>query len=237
MTFSVARIIALGIVVLGLGMLTENPALGAKASSRFIIHAAPKAVADIKFQDADGKALSLKDYHGKLILLNIRATWCGPCRKEMPTLDRLQEKLGSSEFEVVALSIDRAGSAVGQKFYDEIGIKHLQLVIDTTMRVMRDLRVVGLPMTLLIAPSGKEIARLIVALIDIIAKADGDQIIVKPRRQDQAKAPWSSKPPMTPDNRDSWSLFEHRRRTAQIAWRRRSRTSPCRRQNYSNCDR
>ena len=67
----------------------------------------------------------------------------------------------SSDFEVVALSIDRAGAGVVRKFYDEIGIKHLKLVIDPTMRVMRDLRVVGLPMTFLVGPSGKEIGRLI----------------------------------------------------------------------------
>lgn len=160
MTLSFGRVVVLGIVFFGLGAFSAG-SVSAKAPFKFIVHAAPKAVADIKFQDADGKALSLSNYRGKLILLNIWATWCGPCRKEMPTLDRLQDKLGSSKFEVVALSIDRAGSGVVRTFYDEIGIKHLRLAIDPTMRVMRDLRVVGLPMTLLIAPSGKEIARLI----------------------------------------------------------------------------
>jgi len=158
---TVARTISVGIFLFGLAFVNWSVAFAGKAPSNFVIHAVPKTLASIQFEDAEGKKLSLAHYKGKLVLLNIWATWCGPCRKEMPTLDRLQEKLGSSEFEVVALSIDRAGAGVVRKFYDEIGIKHLKLVIDPTMRVMRDLRVVGLPMTFLIGPSGKEIGRLI----------------------------------------------------------------------------
>ena len=133
----------------------------AKAPLGFIVHSAPKAIANIQFQDGNGQKIQLADYRGKTILLNIWATWCGPCRKEMPTLDRLQETLGGKRFEVVALSVDRAGTRVVRKFYDEIGIKHLRIVIDPTMRIMRELRVIGLPMTYLISPSGKEIGRLI----------------------------------------------------------------------------
>ncbi len=158
---TVARTISVGFFLFSLAFANWSVAFAGKAPSNFIVHAVPKALASIQFEDAAGKKRSLAHYKGKLVLLNIWATWCGPCRKEMPTLDRLQEKLGSAEFEVVALSIDRAGASVVRKFYDEIGIKHLELVIDPTMRVMRELRVVGLPMTFLIGPSGKEIGRLI----------------------------------------------------------------------------
>ena len=134
---------------------SADPPLG------FIVHSAPKAIANIQFQDSSGQKIQLADYRGKTILLNIWATWCGPCRKEMPTLDRLQQTLGGETFEVVALSVDRAGTSVVRKFYEEIGIKHLRIVIDPTMRVMPELRVIGLPMTYLVSPSGKEIGRLI----------------------------------------------------------------------------
>src|SRR3546814_20276382 len=73
--------------------------------------------------DGSGKRPSLADFRGKLVLLNLWATWCGPCREEMPTLDRLQATLGGSDFEVVALSIDRAGMGGVDAFYAEIGVK------------------------------------------------------------------------------------------------------------------
>ncbi len=159
MTFG--RIISLGFVIWGVSLMSTSFAVADKAPARFVVHATPKTMPAIAFEDADGKKLSLANYKSKLVLLNIWATWCGPCRKEMPTLDRLQEKLGSAKFEVVALSIDRAGADVVRKFYNEIGIKHLKLVIDPSMRVMRVLRVVGLPMTFLVGPTGNEIGRLI----------------------------------------------------------------------------
>ncbi|TIX34583.1 MAG: TlpA family protein disulfide reductase, partial [Mesorhizobium sp.] len=80
----------------------------------------------------------------------IWATWCAPCRKEMPTLDRLQAKLGGPDFEVVALSMDRAGPEIVKKFFAEIGIKHLALSIDASGKAMFAIGSVGLPATLLI---------------------------------------------------------------------------------------
>src|SRR3546814_10648910 len=89
------------------------------------LHDAPRELPDVHFMDGSGKRLSLADFRGKLVLLNLWATWCGPCREEMPTLDRLQATLGGSDFEVVALSIDRAGMGVVDAFYAEIGVKSL----------------------------------------------------------------------------------------------------------------
>ena len=133
----------------------------AQAPANFIVHPAPKALPDIAFTDERGRSVSLKDFRGRLVLLNVWATWCGPCRKEMPTLDRLQAQLGSDRFQVVALSIDRAGAAAVQKFYAEIGARHLALFIDTTGRASSGLGLLGLPGTLLINPQGDEIGRLI----------------------------------------------------------------------------
>lgn len=121
----------------------------------------PRAVPDIRFADGDGRARSLADFRGKVVLLNIWATWCGPCREEMPTLDRLQATLGGPGFEVVALSIDRAGPDVVRKFFGEIGVENLSLYIDSTGKVSRDLAVVGLPTTLLVDAEGSEVGRLI----------------------------------------------------------------------------
>ena len=112
------------------------------------------------FEDADGRSRSLAEFSGKIVLLNIWATWCVPCRKEMPTLDRLQVSLGGPDFDVVALSIDRRIDAV-RKFFSEIGIQKLAMYLDTSARAPRQLGAVGLPTTLLLDREGREIGRLI----------------------------------------------------------------------------
>lgn len=125
------------------------------------LHDTSQLLPTIFFADEHGNALTLDRWRGKVVLLNVWATWCAPCRHEMPTLDRLQAKLGSGRFEVVALSIDRAGVGVVRKFFNEIGIRHLGIFIDETMKASRDLRILGLPGTLLIGPDGRELGRLI----------------------------------------------------------------------------
>jgi len=129
-------------------------------SKKFIVHEASKPIAEIQFEDAEGRPRSLADFHGKIVLLNIWATWCVPCRKEMPTLDRLHAALGGPDFEVVALSIDRSTDAI-QKFFAEISIQKLAIYRDSSAKATRQLGAVGLPTTLLIDREGLEIGRLI----------------------------------------------------------------------------
>ena len=93
------------------------------------------------------------------MLLNIWATWCTPCRQEMPTLDRLQATLGGPGFEVVALSIDRDGPGIVRSFYDEIHVQSLALYIDPSADAMRTLSILGVPTTILIDATGREVWR------------------------------------------------------------------------------
>lgn len=140
--------------------LTTASAMSAKETKPFVpLHETPQSLTNISFQDETGRPFQLSDWRGKIILLNVWATWCGPCREEMPTLDRLQKKLGGERFDVLALSIDRGGVGVVQEFYDEIGLQHLQIRIDPTMKASRDMKVIGLPTTLLIGPDGTELGR------------------------------------------------------------------------------
>lgn len=127
----------------------------------FALHDEPQRTANISFVTEDGGTADLEDFRGKVILINIWATWCGPCREEMPTLDALQRELSSEKFEVVALSIDRAGLGVVRKFYDEIGVTSLKVYVDETMRSATELRAFGLPTTILIDTNGRELGRLI----------------------------------------------------------------------------
>lgn len=114
---------------------------------------------EIRFADAEGRGLSLADFRGKVILLNVWATWCVPCRKEMPSLDRLQAQLGGDEFTVLPLSIDRAGLPAIKRFYEELGLKHLGIYVDASGGGSRALGAPGLPTTLLVDRAGREVAR------------------------------------------------------------------------------
>ncbi|MER9137650.1 TlpA family protein disulfide reductase [Mesorhizobium sp. M0830] len=149
------------LALFGALLAVPGPATAGEPPQNFAVQASPQPLPEIQFQDGDGQPKTLADFSGKVVLLNIWATWCAPCRKEMPTLDRLQAKLGGPDFEVVALSMDRGGPDKVKKFFAEIGIEHLALNIDTSAKAMFALGAVGLPMTLLIDRRGKEIARLI----------------------------------------------------------------------------
>ena len=142
-------------------LATSQFAAGQEPPKNFVMHDAPKPVAAIKFDDAQGQSRNLADFKGKVVLLNIWATWCGPCRNEMPALDRLQAGLGGSDFEVVALSIDRGGMDAVRKFFADIGIRTLAMYLDSSGQALRTLSALGLPTTLLIDREGREIGRLI----------------------------------------------------------------------------
>ena len=114
----------------------------------------------ISFAAGDGGTLGLEHFAGKVVLLNLWATWCVPCVREMPTLDRLQAELGGPQFEVLALSSDRAGATVVEPFYREHGLRHLRVYLDPAGEATRALAVRGLPTTVLIDPRGNEIGRL-----------------------------------------------------------------------------
>ncbi|MDO9383953.1 MAG: TlpA disulfide reductase family protein [Hyphomicrobiaceae bacterium] len=139
-----------------------KPAAGQGGSemAAFVKTSSPAALPAFTFQDKDGKALTIADFKGKTVLLNLWATWCAPCRHEMPALDRLQAALGSDKFEVVALSLDKDGVDKARKFLGEIKVSHLNFYIDPTGREGFNLKPVGLPTTLLIDANGREIGRL-----------------------------------------------------------------------------
>ncbi|MCC7251490.1 TlpA disulfide reductase family protein [Hyphomicrobium sp.] len=126
----------------------------------FVYKATPEPLADVNFVDGTGAPKTLKDFRGKTVLLNLWATWCAPCREEMPSLDRLQAELGSDTFEVVALAVDRTGLDAARRFLDGIEVKTLALYADPTTRSGSALKAIGMPTTILIDAEGREIGRL-----------------------------------------------------------------------------
>src|SRR5204862_6971157 len=127
----------------------------------FVFRKEPEDLPEVKFQDAAGKERTLADWRGKIVLLNLWATWCLPCRKEMPGLDRLQRDMASDQFEVVAVSVDRTGLAGARKFLEEAKAEKLALYADGTARLATTLRAAGLPATLLRDRDGREIGPLL----------------------------------------------------------------------------
>lgn len=134
----------------------ELAALLASASGR--------GFADLAFEDADGNPMTLADRAGKKLLVNFWATWCAPCREEMPDLDALEARYGGEDFEVVAISLDMGsdGPTAAKLFLEEIGASHLALYADPSYKVFERLRneavTVGLPATLLLDDEGCELA-------------------------------------------------------------------------------
>ena len=118
-------------------------------------------VPDIAFQDAAGNPLTLAQWRGRTVLLNLWATWCVPCRKEMPALDALEKKLGSPDFQVVAVNIDNRDPDKPKAFLKELGIAQLAYYADPSARTFQDLkeigRAFGMPTTMLVSKDGCEI--------------------------------------------------------------------------------
>jgi thiol-disulfide isomerase/thioredoxin len=121
----------------------------------------PLLIPDLAFQDAAGKPVKLDQFRGRTVLLNLWATWCVPCRKEMPTLDALQGKLGGPDFQVVAVNIDTQNPDKPKRFLKEIGVTKLAYYADPEAKTFQDLKAIGrafgMPTTLLIDPHGCEI--------------------------------------------------------------------------------
>jgi len=121
-------------------------------------------VPDLAFTDTGGAARRLAEFRGRWVLVNLWATWCAPCRAEMPALDALQARLGGDRFEVVAIDLDTRNPERARTFLGEIGVRRLAFYADHSAQVLRDLRTigraVGLPTTLLVDPAGCEVAHL-----------------------------------------------------------------------------
>lgn len=147
-------VVAVGAVWLGFGLLPESRTTivvrgGFESTGR------PEPAPDISFSDAVGNSLTFRDFRGKVLLVNLWATWCAPCVKEMPSLDRLERALGGDRFQVVALSVDREGLEKVQPFFAQLGIRDLGIFLDPPGQALRAFRALGLPTSYLIDADGR----------------------------------------------------------------------------------
>jgi thiol-disulfide isomerase/thioredoxin len=166
--------------VYGIGRLRSNPDAAAcapavKTAGRIAplahgevaaltVARTPFRVPDLAFKDASGHARTLADWRGRTVLLNLWATWCVPCRREMPALDTLESDLGGKDFEVVAVNIDTRDPEKPLAFLKDIGVGHLAYYSDQSAKVFQDLKMAGkafgMPTTLIVDPSGCEIGEM-----------------------------------------------------------------------------
>jgi len=131
------------------------------AMAAFLVRKKPMVIPDVAFKDASGKIRNISEWKNKVVLLNLWATWCAPCRREMPDIEKLKTTLGGSDFDVVAVSIDKGAISRPKRFFDQVGVKALELFQDSSTKINADLRAFGMPTTLLINRDGHEIGRLI----------------------------------------------------------------------------
>jgi thiol-disulfide isomerase/thioredoxin len=174
----IAILMAIGMVIIGAVYLIAGPQInglggeevaGASPLSSYAVGhvahfrslAVPVTVPDLTFQDTEGKPVHLSEFKGKLVLLNLWASWCVPCREEMPSLDKLEAALGSNQFQVLALSVDKDGLEDARAFLKSVGADHLKLYNDPTSKANFAVKGYGLPTTLLLSAKGMEIGRIV----------------------------------------------------------------------------
>nr|WP_213395511.1 TlpA disulfide reductase family protein [Yoonia sp.] len=150
----------LGVANLGAAQPADIADLRSGDMRKLVFHAVPVATTDTAFTHEDGSEMVLADLRRRYVVLNFWATWCAPCRIEMPHLSALQTALGGDDFEVVTVAVGPNPLPAMQRFFNEIGVDNLPLHTDARQRFARSMGVLGLPVTLILDPEGMEIARM-----------------------------------------------------------------------------
>lgn len=138
----------------------ELEALREGSLKKLVFTSEPKEVSQAVFTDPDGGEYSLSDWNGKYVLVNFWATWCAPCRAEMPSLNSLQDEFGGEDFEVVTIATGRNTLAGIERFFGDENITSLPILLDPKQKLAREMAVLGLPISVILNPEGQEIARL-----------------------------------------------------------------------------
>lgn len=150
----------------GAGVAQVPAPLGIKAlavgeMTNFTATPDPKPASNQEFKTLEGAAITLDQFKGRVVVVNFWATWCAPCRRELPSLGRLQERIGSQDLAVLAVSIDRRGADKVRPFLDEVPLPHLSVYLDQKNKLGRAFGTIGLPTTVVVDQKGVEVGRLV----------------------------------------------------------------------------
>ncbi len=125
------------------------------------INEIPKPISPIIFEDFLGNEINLEDYRGKLVIINFWATWCAPCKKEMPSLDKLYERDDFKNLQVFAVNMEQQNKLKTNKFFKDLKIRKLKIYFDSKLNFLKEFKLRGVPTTVLINKKGEEFARII----------------------------------------------------------------------------
>ena len=125
------------------------------------INEIPKPISSLIFEDFLGNEINLKDYHGKLVIINFWATWCAPCKKEMPSLDNLYRNNEFKNLQIFAVNMEQPNTTKTKKFFTDLNIQKLKIFFDKNLNFVKEFKLRGVPTTVLINKEGHEFARII----------------------------------------------------------------------------
>ena len=125
------------------------------------INETPKPISSLIFEDFLGNEINLNDYHGKLVIINFWATWCAPCKKEMLSLDRLYQDKNFKNLQVFAVNMEQPNKLKTKKFFTDLNIQKLEIFFDGNLNFVKQLKLRGVPTTVLINEKGEEFARIL----------------------------------------------------------------------------
>jgi thiol-disulfide isomerase/thioredoxin len=158
LTLAIAAAVAAGAILAVVYVKRSGPVHAPDTMARFVLSQHAPPLPDVAFSDALAKRHTLKEFKGRYVLLNLWATWCAPCVKELPSLARLQKAMGD-KLAVVPVDVGRNEALDAAQFMKSHGAGTLPVYLDSNVALVRALRAYGLPLTILIAPNGKEIGR------------------------------------------------------------------------------
>ena len=129
--------------------------------NNIVINETPRPISSVIFKDFSGNEISLSDQHGKLVILNFWATWCAPCKKEMPSLDSLYQNSQFKNLKVFAVNVEEPNNAKTKNFFKDLKIRKLKIFYDKNLNFVKEFKLRGVPTTILINKKGEEFSRII----------------------------------------------------------------------------
>ena len=125
------------------------------------INEIPRPISSLIFEDFSGNEINLKDYRGKLVIINFWATWCAPCKKEMPSLDSLYQNKNFKNLQIFAVNMEQPNTVKTKKFFTNLNIQKLEIFFDRNLNFVKKFKLRGVPTTVLVNKRGEEFARII----------------------------------------------------------------------------
>ena len=133
------------------------------------INETPKPISSVIFEDFSGNEINIENYLGKLIIINFWATWCAPCKEEMPSLDKLYQDNNFKNLQVFAVNMEQPNNLKTKKFFTDLNIKKLEIFFDRDLNFVKEFKLRGVPTTVIINKKGEEFAR-IIGTVDFLDK-------------------------------------------------------------------